>query len=375
MVSEIKDKFSSLFGAEPIFTLSANGRANIIGEHTDYHYGYVFPFSIDKGIVFCGRKSNTLRIFSANFNSFYTLGEVYQKGSWQSYINNGIGFIEAKFNIDISIDLVFGGNLPIGAGVSSSSALCCGLIEMVNQLYDLQIPQIEKVNLASQIEHGTGVIGGKMDQYTIFFGKENRALIMDCRDLSHEDIAVPIQWSFLLINSGVKHNLAHTEYNDRRKDGESALAILQQKLPHLNSLRDLKIDELDTHKDMLSVKQYNRTMHVLNENNRVLMFKNAMLNEDIQTCGNLLNDSHQSLRELYEVSCDELDTLQSLAMQSSFIAGSRMMGGGFGGCTINLITKIDDNEIDDILLKFKNIYGYYPEVYAVKPSSGIIINE
>ncbi len=375
MHAQIKNKFQSIYGFAPDCTVTANGRANIIGEHTDYHYGFVFPFAIDKGIVLCGSKSEGLKIYSVNYNSYYILDEKFSIGSWQSYIGNAIAFMEEKYGLKIKLDLVFGGNLPIGAGLSSSSALCCGFIELVCQLYNIPMTPLEKVNLASQIEHGSGVIGGKMDQYTILFGRENLALILDCRTMTHEEVAVPKDWSFLLINSGVKHNLAHTEYNDRRRDGEEALAMLRQQLTHLTSLRDLKAEELEAYKPWLSAQQYNRAYHVINENLRVIQFKNAMLNEDLESCGSLLNDSHTSLRDLYEVSCDELNTLQSLATQTSFIAGSRMMGGGFGGCTINLVKQIDHEGLTEMLLNFNKTYGYTPETYTIKPASGLKIYE
>jgi galactokinase len=375
MYQRVKDKFHNIHGKDIGCIVTANGRANIIGEHTDYHYGYVFPFAIDSGIVFCGSKSESLSIYSLNFDAFFIKSQEHPKGSWQSYVSNALTFIEKKYGIDIMVNLVFGGNLPIGAGVSSSSALCCGLIEVINNLYGLGIDQIDKVNLASEIEHGTGVTGGKMDQYTILFAKENSALILDCRDLSHENIAVPQEWSFVLINSGVKHNLAHTAYNDRRKDGERALALLKTELPHITSLRDLSMDELEQFKGMLSIKEYNRAFHVLNENKRVMAFKAAMMNEDFETCGQLLNQSHESLRDLYDVSCDELDTLQSLACQTSFISGSRMMGGGFGGCTINLVKSIDESALSDMIKKFNVKYGYTPEVYNIKPATGLKVHE
>jgi galactokinase len=375
MYQIVKDKFQSLHGKDIGCIVTANGRANIIGEHTDYHYGYVFPFAIDKGIVFCSSKSDALSIYSINFDAFFTQSEVHQKGTWQAYVSNALSTLEKKYGIDIKVNLVFGGNLPIGAGVSSSSALCCGLIEVINSLYNLGIDQIDKVNLASEIEHGTGVTGGKMDQYTILFAKENSAMVLDCRDLTHENISVPEAWSFVLINSGVKHNLAHTAYNDRRKDGELALAILQDKLPHLTSLRDLSIDELDQYKNLLNTQEYNRAYHVLNENKRVMEFKAAMINDDFVTCGLLLNKSHESLRDLYEVSCDELDTLQSFACDTSFISGSRMMGGGFGGCTINLVKGIDKIALENMLKKFNEKYGYTPEVYYIKPATGLKLHE
>jgi galactokinase len=375
IIFKVREAFKASYGVSPDLLLKASGRANIIGEHTDYHQGFVLPFAIDKGIAFAASKSEQLNIESMDYNN--TLDEYgsYTKGSWQSYANSAMTKLSEVAGKKLGIKMKFSGDLPIGAGVSSSSALCCGIIEVVNKLYKLEINEIDKVNLASEIEHGAGVQGGKMDQYSIFFGQQHGAILMDCRSLTNEIVPIPHGWKFLLINTLVKHNLVNTEYNTRRKEGESGIAIIAENLSKIKTARDLTIEILNEYKSHLSPIQYNRLHHVIKENQRVQEFKVAMLQEDIDTCKFLLNSSHSSLRDLYEVSCKELDFIQTEAQEQNFIYGARIMGGGFGGCTINLIKEIDHQGISTIKVKFKAQYGYEPQVYEVSPSQGIILYE
>jgi galactokinase len=371
----VKEEFTQLWGQSPSLILRANGRANIIGEHTDYHLGYVFPFAINRGIVFAASIANELEIHSLDYKDNLTSLGSFPQGTWQSYMCSALNKLGEIANQPIILKMVFAGDLPIGAGVSSSSALCCGVIELVNNLYHLNLDKIRKVNLASEIEHGAGVQGGKMDQYSIFFGKENQAILMDCKSLTNEIETIPQDWSFLLINTLVKHNLVHTEYNTRRKEGEEGLRIIRSKYPNIDSGRDLTLEILDDCKSELNSIQYDRLKHVVTENERVLQFRHAMSSGDINTCGSLLNDSHKSLRDNYAVSCQELDYLQELAIESTFIYGARMMGGGFGGCTINLVKEINEESLNVIKNRFQSKFNYLPEVYAVSPSNGLSLYE
>jgi galactokinase len=371
----VKEEYIQLWGNAPTLVLRANGRANIIGEHTDYHLGYVFPFAINRGIVFAASIASELEIHSLDYKDELNTLDNYPQGTWQSYMCSALVKLSEIAKQPINLKMVFAGDLPIGAGVSSSSALCCGVIELVNVLYKLNLENIQKVNLASEIEHGAGVQGGKMDQYSIFFGKESQAILMDCKSMTNEVETIPQDWSFLLINTLVKHNLVHTEYNTRRKEGEEGLQIIRKKYRDINYGRDLTLDILDDCKSDLTPIQYDRLKHVVTENERVLQFRDAMTKADVTTCGNLLNDSHISLRDRYAVSCQELDYLQELALESSFIFGARMMGGGFGGCTINLVKEVSQEKLDEIKNKFQSKFNYLPEIYAVSPSNGISFYE
>jgi galactokinase len=373
-IEDVKNKFLSLYGQSEI-CLSASGRANIIGEHTDYYGGLVFPFAIDKAIHFSANKSSKkLNIYSVDYDEYYDENN-NKAGSWHTFINKALSLLKSKYSIENGCNIAFGGDLPIGAGVSSSSALCCGFLEVIDRLNDLQITPIDKVNLAGQIEHGVGVKGGNMDQYAILFGAANAALLLDCTTMNHKNISLPDSWQFLMLHSGVKHNLVLTAYNERRLQGESALAILKTQHTQIKNMRDVSKENLIQSINTLSEVEYDRVLHVIEENNRVMDFIAAAQDEDVTLCGELLNASHESLRDLYDVSCDELDYLQSLAADTNFILGARMMGGGFGGCTINLVEVINQEELAAIKNKFKSKYGYEPLSFVVAPSQGIVVHE
>lgn len=367
--------FSSHFGRPTVF-VSAAGRANVIGEHTDYHEGFVMPFAIDKGIHFCAGPSESKegKILSLDFDESYVYDAPPAKGSWQLYVHGLIQDIKKKYQITQIPNIVFGGDLPMGAGVSSSSALCCGLIETFDQYYHLGLSPLDKVLWASAIEHGTGVRGGKMDQYAICNGQTGSAMLLDCRTMLHKIIALPESWQFLLINTGVKHNLAFTAYNERRAEAESALELLKVQFPQLKTLRDAEVSQIEQVLEKGS-KAYNRAMHVVTENKRVLAFELSATIGDIRSAGRLLDQSHQGLRDLYEVSCPELDYLQELASKTSSIFGSRMMGGGFGGCTLHLIQEWNEEEIKGIQLAYEKKFGHFPASFVVHPAQGLIRHE
>jgi galactokinase len=376
LLKTVANKYTELYGGQPYILLTSNGRANIIGEHTDYYLGYVFPFAIDKGIAFAAAKSDVNEIFSLDFDGQYNHVANHENGTWESYIYNTLILLNERLNIDIKLKMTFGGNLPIGAGVSSSSSLCCGLIEIVSRLYNVELDMLTKIKLAQMVEHGVGVNGGLMDQYSIFNGHDNSALLMDCRTLTHESIEVPKDWVFMLINSGVKHNLVNTEYNIRRAQGESGVAKISKDHPEIKVASDLPLDLLESYQDKLETKEYNRLIHLVHENTRVHDLKKSLLENDITRAGQLINESHHSLRDLYEVSCEELDLLQSLAEQSEMIAGSRMMGGGFGGCTINLVNQeLSPKAMEKFLQPFQEKYGYTPNYFYVRPATGIVVHE
>lgn len=363
-------EFDNKFHDKPELIIGVSGRANIIGEHTDYNEGFVFPFAIEQKIFFTAKKSNSSKnsIFSLDMNDDYAENNAQQ--GWQHYFQNIREIFQARYLVDKGIEVCFGGNLPIGAGISSSSAVCCGFIEIFDKLFKLNLSDIDKVNIASEAEHGIGLKGGKMDQYAIVNGSEHEALLLDCKSMTHENVLLPEDWQFLLLHSGVKHNLVETEYNSRRKQCEDAVAMLNSAGNNYNSLRDVNLNDVFSFffKNEFIVR---RAIHVIQENQRVHDFKYAMLNNDFDGCGRLLYDSHTSLKDQYEVSCEELDYLVELSKEINFIHGARMMGGGFGGCTINLIKDLDEGELNKLKNKFKSKYGYVPIEIIVKPSKGI----
>lgn len=358
---------------KPQIMISVSGRANIIGEHTDYNEGFVLPFATNQSLIFAARIADKAKIYS------YTTDELYDEtantgkdAGFVKYFKNLHHIMENRFGIDKNITCYFGGDLPMGAGVSSSSSICIGLVEIYDILFNLNLTNEDKVNIAGEVEHGIGLRGGKMDQYTIVNAiNHHYALLIDCRVMQHLECKIPNGFQFLLINTGVKHNLVHTAYNARRESCETIIKLAKEQGMAVNALRDLSIEALNQIKNLDS-DTYNKGYFVIKENDRVHQFIAAMKNEDLDTCGNLLYQSHEGLSHQYQVSCDELDTLVALAKKTKFIKGARMMGGGFGGCTINLYHTLHRDELENLFEEYHQIYGHRPEVHVVESGCGIV---
>ena len=269
------------------------------------------------------------------------------------------------------IDIVFGGDLPSGAGISSSSAITCGFIVLVNHLFDFQLCDEEIISLASQAENGIGLQGGQMDQTTIVKGRQDHALLLDFLSKSIQEINLDLgNHHFYIFDSGQKHNLVNTAYNTRRNTCESAIEKLKTEDPSISTFRNVKKEHLAS--KSLSIIERNRCEHIVNENDRVLKTVSAFKEGNISDIGSLLFQSHSSLSDLYEVSTDEIDYLISLCKSHSKILGARIMGGGFGGSTINLVNGLlTENEICVLQQSYKNKTGLQLDVIKVTPSDGI----
>lgn len=347
IVDELRNKFLNYFGEEPqIFR--APGRVNIIGEHTDYNDGLVLPFPIAQSIYFAATKrdDNEIHIHALDLNKTAVISSHQQNEQepWMRYFTaaNRV-LIEDGFQFG-GLNIMARGDIPFGAGISSSSALTCGFIYAITKLYSLNISRRDIVFLASRAENSTGLQGGKMDQFAICMGKAGKAILLDCRDYSYQLIPATLKnASWILFNTNVAHNLADTEYNDRRKDCEDGFAYIQSIKPTLNSVRDLTHEDLNNAIHLISKKQFDRLTHVIEENNRVLEMVKALAAEDLVAIGNLLFESHRSLAELYQVSCEELDFIVSHLKDQHYCYGARMMGGGFGGSVIALINEEEAN--------------------------------
>jgi galactokinase len=378
--TDVFNYFSEHFG-KPEITVFSPGRANIIGEHTDYNDGYVLPFAIDRGIWFAAARNNedVIRIYSLNEAEHCTItldpGNIQHRPThWTRYL---IQVIETADNRTITgMNIVLGGNLPIGAGISSSSAFTCGCIGLLDALGGWNLSPREMVLWAVKAEHGAGVLGGMMDQYTIITANEGHAMLMDCKEIAHTPVKMPSNgFHFILLHSGVSHNLMFTEYNTRRSECREALSLIRQQDESIISYRDLSPVQLEKHKNVLSPVHYRRVRHVITENQRVLQMVEALKHEDSALAGQLLIESHISLRDDYEVSCPELDTLVELADNIPSWYGGRMMGGGFGGCTINLFAEVPSEEaLHQLTKSYETKYGIVPEVIQVHPAQGMQIN-
>ena len=322
----------------------APGRVNLIGEHTDYNDGFVLPAAIDRAVLMAVRPhgGRQVSIYSANFQarSTFSLDEIGYDAEqpWSNYLR-GVCFVleDAGYHLR-GADIAFGGDVPIGSGLSSSAALEVATATAFLALSEYDAPGEEVARLCQRAENEfVGTRCGIMDQFISVLGKAGHALLIDCRSLDYRAIPLPDGVKLVISDTGVRRGLASSEYNTRRAQCEEGVALLQQALPGVTALRDVTPAQLEAHKDLLPEMTYRRCRHVVGEDARVLDATRAMEAGDLPALGALLNASHESLRDDYEVSCAELDLMVSLARQQPGVYGSRMTGAGFGGCTISLV--------------------------------------
>ncbi|MCM1320146.1 MAG: galactokinase [Muribaculaceae bacterium] len=373
MKEKIQKVFLEKFG-EPDGTFYASaGRINLIGEHTDYNEGFVFPGAIDKVIMADIRPNGTdkVRAFSIDINDYAEFGlneEDAPSQSWARYIFGICREIIKRGGKVEGFDTAFAGNVPLGAGLSSSAALESCFAFGLNDLFnDNTIDMFELAKIGQSTEHNyCGVNCGIMDQFASVFGKRNHLIRLDCRSLEYEYFPfAPEHHKLVLIDSKVKHELKDSPYNKRRESCERVAKTLG-----LPSLRDASLAELNACKIEISDEDYRRAKFVIEEKDRVLAVCNALEKGDYETVGEKMYETHEGLSKDYEVSCEELDFLANLA-RSCGVTGARIMGGGFGGCTINLVPDdIHDAFIATAKREFNNKYGHEPAVYDVVISDG-----
>lgn len=371
--NKIAKEFSENFLEEPLLIFSP-GRINIIGEHTDYNDGFVFPAAVDKGIIAAISKSNqnkSIAIASDLKEKFeFSTDEVepLKKGNWRNYILGVVGEIKKK-EIEVgNFNIVFGGDIPNGSGMSSSAALENSVVFGLNQLFNLGLSKEEMIFISQKAEHNyVGVNCGIMDQYASMFGIKNHALLLDCRTTIATPFLVDFKdYELLLINTNVKHSLADSAYNDRRAACENVASLLG-----IKALRDATEEDLLKVKSKISEEDYQKVLFVVQENNRARAASEAMIANDIEKLGELVFGSHNGLQNQYKVSCDELDFLVNLAKESDDVIGARMMGGGFGGCTINIVKKGKSNAfVEKVAPLYKEKFKKECSPYSVNISDG-----
>ena len=381
MYSEsIKQKFAELYNQTPDIIVRAPGRINLIGEHTDYNDGFVLPAAIDKAIYFAvsKRDDRTIKLFAYDLDDAYEFSLDNLNKSDKGWANFLIGMVaEMTKNTDKltgGFNVVFGGNVPLGAGLSSSAAVESGIGFALNQLYGFELSSIDLALTAQQAEHNfAGVKCGIMDMFASIHGKNKAVIKLDCRDLSYEYFPFNTsEYAIVLCNSGVKHNLGDTEYNKRRAECEEGVSILQNAFPQVDSLRDVTVHMLRSQADKLPQIVYNRCRYVVEEIHRVELACKDLLNDDFIAFGQKMYETHSGLSELYEVSCDELDFLVEQTIDNDAVAGSRMMGGGFGGCTINLVKKeAVDQFLTEIGRAYEDKFGQKLVSYKVAITNGV----
>lgn len=373
LLKKVESSFKQQFGTKPLLVFSP-GRINLIGEHTDYNEGFVFPAAIDKGIALAIQKADasisTVFAFDKEETYAFDLKNIkpLKNGDWRNYILGVVAELQALGKNIGNFNAVFAGNIPGGAGMSSSAALENSFVYGLNTLFGLQLSKKEMILVSQKAEHNfAGVKCGIMDQYASMFGIEGSALLLDCRTVTSKPYEIDFKdYELMLINTHVKHDLAETAYNDRREVCENV-----SKLLGIVALRDATKTDLDTIKQDLSEADYQKALYVIEENNRVKKFAEAIERDDLGTLGNLLFQSHDGLSIQYKVSCTELDFLVTKAQGSSDVIGARMMGGGFGGCTINLVRKSGMEAFkNEVSKQFKETFGRECSIYEVKLSEG-----
>ncbi|MBQ0121701.1 MAG: galactokinase [Bacteroidales bacterium] len=372
MKQKIKELFNEKFGTNGVMYASA-GRINLIGEHTDYNGGFVFPGAIDKYIAAMINVNGTdkVRAYSADLDSYSEFGlneEDAPKEQWARYIF-GVCRETIKRGFTVKgFDTVFAGNVPLGAGLSSSAALESCFAFALNDLFnDNKIEKFELALIGQSTEHNyCGVNCGIMDQFASVFGKKNCLMRLDCRSLEHEYFPFDAKgYKLVLVDSKVKHELVDSPYNKRRESCERVAAKLG-----METLRDADFAMLEAVKAEISEEDYMRARFVIGEKQRVLDVCEALEKGDFETVGARMYETHNGLSKDYEVSCVELDFLNDVAKECG-VTGSRIMGGGFGGCTINLVKDdLYDKFIETVKAKFNEKYGHEPVIYPVVISDG-----
>ena len=377
-VDDVRNRFKTKFNGAEGNVYAAPGRINLIGEHTDYNGGYVFPGAVDKGMIAEVRPNGTSKVKAFAIDLYedaeFDLNDPEgPKASWARYIY-GICREMQERGVDVKgFDTAFSGDVPLGSGISSSAALESCYAFAINDLYgDNKVEKVELAKAGQATEHKyIGVNCGIMDQFASVFGKKDSLIRLNCQTMEYDYFPFnPKGYRLVLLNSMVKHELASSAYNDRRRSCETVLALIQQQYPEVESLSDASYDMLDVVKSQVSDEDYHCAKYVIDERERVLAVSNALTEGDYETVGQKMYETHQGLSKDYKVSCEELDCLNDIARECG-VTGSRIMGGGFGGCTINLLKEdLYDSFIATAKKKYMEKYGKEPLVYDVVIGDG-----
>ncbi|MBS1852353.1 MAG: galactokinase [Acidobacteria bacterium] len=377
VVRTLHTRYENVYGGAAT-VYGAPGRVNLIGEHTDYNDGFVMPAAIDMWTYAAvgPRPDRLLRVYSENFQASVdiALGKIApgKTGHWSDYVRGVAGVLEAHGHTLRGANLVIQGNVPLGSGLSSSAAIEVATAFALLGNSGLQVDRTSIARMCQQAENEyTGTPCGIMDQFVSCHGKEGHGLMLDCRSLDYHLFPLPPAVCLLICNTMVKHELANSEYAARRRECQEGVRILGGVLPGIRALRDVGLEDLERYKGLLTPVVFKRCRHVISENGRVQEAAAALQRADIDGFGRFMAESHRSLREDYEVSCRELDIMVNIAQEQPEIHGARMTGGGFGGCTINLVEAATAEEVRQrIALGYEAETGIKPETYLCRASQG-----
>ena len=376
LVKKVKDRFSENFSSDPQIYFSP-GRINLIGEHIDYNDGFVMPAAINKGIYYAVAPNNSdeINFYAADFNERFSVNiqEIRKNEGWKNYV---LGVVNELLMLDKPIkgfDCVLAGDIPIGSGMSSSAAAEGGLAFALNEIFNFGLDRVQLALLCQRAEHNyPGVKCGIMDMYASLNGKKDHVLLLDCKNITHEYFPLELRgYKIVLLNSKVHHSLAGGEYNKRRQSCEEGLAILKNKL-NINSFRDIKnAGDIEPYKKMMIAEVYDCCKYVVEEIARTKKAASLLQQNDLVGFGKLMFETHEGLSKLYKVSCAELDFLVKQVKQNDAVIGARMMGGGFGGCTINIVKEAAVNDlVEQVTVAYEKQFNLSPEAYVVETSDG-----
>lgn len=377
-IEYVRSRFIKHFDGSTGSVYTSPGRINLIGEHTDYNGGYVFPGAIDKGVTAELKPNGTdkVRAYSIDMKDYVEFGlqeEDAPRTSWARYIF-GVCREMIKRGVEVKgFNTAFAGDVPLGAGMSSSAALESTYAYALNDMFgNNSLDKFTLAQVGQATEHNyCGVKCGIMDQFASVFGKADHLMRLDCRSLDYQYYPFrPEGYKLVLLDSAVKHELASSAYNKRRQSCESAVAAIRQFHPEASFLRDATMDMLEEAKHAITEEDYLRARYVIEEIQRVLDVCDALQRDDYETVGEKMYATHEGMSKLYEVSCEELDFLNQCAREHG-VTGSRVMGGGFGGCTINLVkADLYDKFVQEARNSFAKQFGHYPKVYDVVIGNG-----
>ncbi len=374
----VRSRFAKHFNGEQGAVYTSPGRINLIGEHTDFNLGYVFPGAVDKAMMAVIKPNGLtkVRAYSIDLKDYveFGLGEAdCPRTTWAKYIYGVCREMMQRGVEVLPFDTAFAGDVPLGAGMSSSAALESTYAFALNDLFaDNKIDKFELAKVGQATEHNyIGVKCGIMDQFASVFGKAGNLLLLDCRTLEYKYYPFnPRGYRLVLVDSVVKHELVSSAYNDRRKSCENVVAAIRARHPEVASLRDCSIAMMEECKAQISAEDWKRGQYIIEEIQRVVEVCEALEREDYETVGQKMYETHQGMSQLYEVSCEELDMLNDVAFDCG-VTGSRIMGGGYGGCTINLVkSELYATFIANVKERYAKQFGKQPKIYDVVISDG-----